>query len=132
MFLFADVPCVTIYIEPTVNFASETIISSTVSSTLPPERAQWLRSKDRNVFHKIDVTKLKYFGSNVHPTCPRLVIPKTTFGDKLYYRLQLVNKFGESISNDEYLNVTGSMYLKHIPQSDQNWCYMYYCVLNAE
>lgn len=115
-----DIPYVTISIGPTVNFASETTISSIVASIPPPERAQWQKSKDRNVFHNIDVRKSKYFGSNVIPTSPLLVIPKTTFDDKLYYRLQILNKIWESISNDEYLNVTGSMSFKHIPPPDQN------------
>lgn len=106
--MFTDVPCIAILTKPTVHFASDTTITSIVTSKPQPEKAQWQNSKNGNDFYEIDVTDSKYFGSNVSPECPRLVIPKTTFDDMLYYRLQITNKIGVNVSNAVYLKVTGS------------------------
>lgn len=110
--MFVDVPCVEISIKPTVHFASDTTITSIVTSMPPPEKAQWQKSKHRIDFSEVDVTKSKYFGSNASPQCPSLVIPKTTFDDIGYYRLQISNKLGLNVSNSVYLNVTGSMFFQ--------------------
>nr|XP_034318682.1 uncharacterized protein LOC105324463 isoform X2 [Crassostrea gigas] len=108
-YIILDVPCVEISIKPTVHFASDTTITSIVTSMPPPEKAQWQKSKHRIGFSEVDVTKSKYFGSNASPQCPSLVIPKTTFDDIGYYRLQISNKLGLNVSNSVYLNVTGSL-----------------------
>uniref|UniRef100_A0A8W8NTZ8 Ig-like domain-containing protein n=1 Tax=Magallana gigas TaxID=29159 RepID=A0A8W8NTZ8_MAGGI len=106
-----DCPCVDISIKPgpTVHFASNTKITAIVMSTPQPEKAQWQKSKDGNVFLALDVKRSKYFGSNSSPGCPCLVIPKTTFNDIGYYRLQISNKLGVNVSNIVYLKVTGSL-----------------------
>lgn len=91
-----------------VCFGSETIIKSEVSSTPTPERTEWQKSKDGTDFHLIGKPKM-YFGSTEDFKSPFLVIPKTTFADKLFYRLLVWNRVGKSASNTIYLNVTGSM-----------------------
>lgn len=111
--MFAGVPCVSISIKPTVHFASVTTITSIVTSMPPPEKAQWQKCKHGNDFSKLEVTKPKYFGSVDSPECPRLVIPKTTFDDMLYYRLQISNKLGVKVSKSVYLKVIGSMFFKN-------------------
>lgn len=111
--MFVDVPCVAIAIKSPVHFASDTTITSTVTSMPPPENAQWQKCKYENDFSELEVTKSKYFGSNVSPECPLLIIPKTTFDDTLYYRLQISNKIGVNVSNIVHLNVTGSMFFQN-------------------
>lgn len=64
-----------------------------------------------NSFVRIDIEKPNYFGSNLTPKSPVLVIPKATFDDKGYYRLSIWNKFGENVSNTIELKITGSMFL---------------------
>lgn len=118
--MFAGVPCVAISIKPTVHFASKASITSIVTSMPQPEKAQWQNSKNGNNFSELDVTKSKYFGSNVSPECPLLVIPKTTFDDNLYYRLQISNKLGVNVSNIVNLKVTGSMSFCSFPQLMKN------------
>lgn len=93
-----------------VCFGSETIIKSVVSSTLAPEQTEWQKSKDGTDFHLIRRSYI-YLESTEHFKNPFLVIPKTTFADKLFYRLWVWNRVGKSASNRLYLNVTGSMAL---------------------
>lgn len=118
--MFTDVPCIAISTKPKVHFASDTTITSIVTSNPQPEKAQWQNSKNGDDFYEMDVTKSKYFGSNVSPECPRLVIPKTTFDDMLYYRLQISNKLGVNVSNIVYLKVTGSMSFRSLTQLMKN------------
>lgn len=89
-----------------VCFGSETTIQSAVSSLLRPDKYEWQKSKDGNFLCN---GELRYFESTGIFICPSLVIPKTTFADKLYYRLLVWNGIGESVSNTIFLNVTGSM-----------------------
>lgn len=102
-----DVPGVRIFVDSPVYFGSETTIGSEVSSIPTPDKFEWQKSKDGNDFYCIG--KPEYFGSTGILTCPFLVIPKTSFADKLYYRLLVWNGIGESVSNTIFLNVTGSM-----------------------
>lgn len=90
-----------------VCFGSETIIKSVVSSTPTPEKTEWQKSKDETDFDLIGKPDI-YLGSNENYKNPFLVIPKTTFADKLFYRLWVWNRVGKSASNTFYLNVTGS------------------------
>lgn len=64
---------------------------------------------DGNKFHEIDVTQPKYYGSNLNPEYPRLVIGRTNFDDKLFYRLYGSNTLGETYSNTVYLKIAGGM-----------------------
>lgn len=107
---FTDVPRVRIFVDSPVCFGSETIIKSVVSSTPTPEKTEWQKSKDGTDFHLIGKPDI-YLGSNENFKNPFLVIPKTTFADKLFYRLWVWNRVGKSVSNTFYLNVTGSMAL---------------------
>lgn len=118
--MFVDVPCIEISTKSPVHFASDTTLTSSVSSMPPPKKAVWQKSKNGNDFSELVVTKSKYFGSNVSPECPRLVIPKTTFDDRLYYRLQISNKLGVNVSNIVYLKVTGSMSFCSLTQLIKN------------
>lgn len=111
--MFVDVPYVAISIKSPVHFASDTTITSIVTSMPPPEKAKWQKSKHGNDFSELEVTKSKYFGSDVGPECPRLIIPQTTFDDMLYYRLRISNKLGVNVSNTVHLNVTGSMFFQN-------------------
>lgn len=106
---FTDVPSVRIFLDSPIWFGSETIIKSVVSSTPTPEKTEWQKSKDETDFHLIGKPDI-YLGSNDFKN-PFLVIPKTTFADKLFYRLWVWNRVGKSVSNTFYLNVTGSMAL---------------------
>lgn len=103
-----DVPSIDIGVNSTVNFSSKATITAVVSSTPPPEKVKWQKSKDGKDFHCIDITKPNYYGSKELPFKPLLMIPKTTFDDGQYYRLLVRNKIGESVSDTVYLNVTGS------------------------
>lgn len=91
-----------------IHFGSDTIIKSVVSPTPTPEKTEWQKSKDGTNFHLIGQPNI-YLDSTENFKTPFLVIPKTTFADRLYYRLWVWNKFGKSPSNTLYLNVTGSM-----------------------
>lgn len=93
-----------------VCFGSETIIKSVVSSTPTPEKTEWQKSKDGTDFHLIGKPNI-FHGSTENFKNPFLVIPKTTFADKRFYRLWVWNRVGKSASNTLYLNVTGSMTL---------------------
>lgn len=110
MHSFADIPSVEIFIDSPVCFGSETIIKSEVSSTPTPEKTEWQKSKDGTDFQLIGKRNI-YIESNENFKNPFLVIPKTTFADKLFYRLWVWNRVGKSVSNTFYLNVTGSMAL---------------------
>lgn len=105
---FTDVPRVRIFVDSPVCFGSETIIKSVVSSTPTPEKTEWQKSKDGTNFHLIGKPNI-YLESTDNFKNPLLVIPKTTFADKLFYRLWVWNRFGKNASNTLYLNVTGSM-----------------------
>lgn len=76
-----------------------------ISSTPTPQKINWQTSKDGVDFHSIKNAKDSYHADS------SLVIHKATFADKLYYRLNVWNGIGETISNTVYLNVTGSMML---------------------
>lgn len=107
---FTDVPSVRIFLDSPVCFGSETIIKSEVSSTPTPEKTEWQKSKDGTDFQLIGKRNI-FIESNENFKNPFLVIPKTTFADKLFYRLWVWNRVGKSVSNTFYLNVTGSMAL---------------------
>lgn len=82
---------------------------SEVLSNPTAEKYEWQKSIDGSIFVRIDLEKPNYFGSNLIPKSPVLVIPKPTFDDKGYYRLSIWNKFGENVSNTIELKITGSM-----------------------
>lgn len=86
---------------------SESTIKSIVSSIPTPKKIEWQNSKDGIDFFRI--SKPEFFETDDSFTCPFFLIPKTTFADKLYYRLLVWNGIGESVSNTVYLNITGSM-----------------------
>lgn len=106
-YYLTDVPNVKIFEVSPVCFGYETTIQSEVSSILQLDKYEWQKSKDGNDFQCIG--EREYFGNTDILTCPIHVIPKTTFADKLYYRLLVWNGVGESVSNTIFLNVTGSM-----------------------
>lgn len=106
----SDAPLVKISNPPKVEFASETIITSIIQSVPSPEKIHWQISKDGKIFHEIDITQPKYYGSNLNPETPRLVIKRTTFDDKLFYRLFVSNALGDNYSNTVDLKITGGMY----------------------
>lgn len=112
-YFFTDIPSVKIFVKSPVCFGSKTIIKSEVSSTTTPEKIEWQKSKDRIDFHCIKEPSL--FRTTARFECPSYVIPKTTFTDKLYYRLLVWNENGEGVSNTVYLDVTGSMALFQFP-----------------
>lgn len=105
---FTDVPSVRIFVDSPVCFGSETIIKSVVSSTPTPEKTEWQKSKDGTDFQLIGKRNI-FHGSTKSFENPFLLIPKTTFADKLFYRLWVWNRVGKSASNTFYLDVTGSM-----------------------
>lgn len=104
---FPDIPSVKIFEDSSVCFGSETTIRSVISSTPPPEKIEWEKSMDEVNFSCIRYAK--YPQSTDNSTCPSIVIKKTSFDDRLFYRLLVWNAIGESVSNTVYLNVTGSM-----------------------
>lgn len=108
-YFFTEAPSVKILVDSSVCFGSTTTIKSEVSSTPKPKKIEWQKSKDGIDFHCTE--KRLYVRSTDIFTSPSYVIPKTTFTDKLYYRLLVWNEIGESVSNTVYLNVTGSMAL---------------------
>lgn len=108
-YFFTEAPSVKILVDSSVCFGSTTTIKSEISSTPEPNKIEWQKSKDGIDFHCIE--KPLYFRSTDIFTSPTYVIPKTTFTDKLHYRLLVWNEIGESVSNTVYLNVTGSMAL---------------------
>lgn len=91
------------------NFGSNTIITSRISSFPSLEGMEWQKSIDGNTFNCTDISQPRYKGSRIEPESPLLVIPKTTFEDKLHYRLLVWNIFGRCISGPLPLIVTGSM-----------------------
>lgn len=106
LYCFADVPKVELSEVLPVCFGSETTITSVISSKPTHEKIEWQKSKDKSGFHII---------RNGKDSKSSLVIHKTTFADRLYYRLVVWNGIGKSISNTVQLTVTGSMilYLTH-------------------
>lgn len=120
---FTDIPCVKILVDSPVRFGSETIIKSVISSTPTPEKIEWQSSKEGILYYCIG--KPSCFGRSDIFKMPSLVIPKTTFNDKLHYRLLVWNGIGESVSNSVYLNVTGSMTITYILRSNILSCSKY-------
>lgn len=120
---FTDIPCVKILVDSPVRFGSETIIKSVISSTPTPEKIEWQSSKEGIIYYCIG--KPSCFGRLDIFKMPSLVIPKTTFNDKLHYRLLVWNGIGESVSNSVYLNVTGSMTITYILRSNILSCSKY-------
>lgn len=112
-YFFTDVPSVIIFANSPVCFGSKTIIKSKISSTTTPEKIEWQKSKDEIDFHCIKEPIILRTTASFE--CPSYVIPKTTFTDKLFYRLLVWNENGEGVSNTVYLDVTGSMALFQIP-----------------
>lgn len=104
---FTDVASVQISVDSQVCCGSETTIKSVVSSIPTPEKIEWQNSKDGIDFSCI--SKPEFFEIDDTFICPFFLLPKTTFADKLYYRLLVWNGIGESVSNIVYLNITGSM-----------------------
>lgn len=96
-------------VDSPVSFESETTVKSVISSTPTPEKIEWQKSKDGINFHSIENANTSE--NTKFSTCPFLKINKATFADKLYYRLLVWNRIGESVSNTIFLNVTGSMVL---------------------
>lgn len=101
-YYLTGVPSVRIFVDSPICFGSETIIKSEVSSIPTADKFEWQKSKDGDDFYCIG--KQEDFGNTGNFT-----IPKATFADKLYYRLLVWNRIGESFSNTIFLNVTGSM-----------------------
>lgn len=87
-----------------------TIFKSEVTSCPKLEGVEWQCSSDGNEFFRIDISTPHYHGSKQLAESPLLVISKTTFEDRLHYRLRVMNKIGRSFSNILYLDVKGSMY----------------------
>lgn len=87
-----------------------TIFKSEVTSCPKLEGVEWQCSSDGNEFFCIDISTPHYHGSKQLAESPLLVISKTTFEDRLHYRLRVTNKIGRSFSNILYLDVKGSMY----------------------
>lgn len=110
-FFVTDAPKANITTEPNVLLGSETIFKSVISSYLPPDVVKWQKSQDGLSFHCIDISTPKYDGSSLEPESPRLIICKTTFDDRLYYRRIVGSTFGENISNTLHLNIIGSKQL---------------------
>lgn len=108
VFFFTDIPNVEIVLDPLFHFGSYATITAEVSSIPPTENVEWQKSKDGIDFHCIDIKTPKYYGSSVMPASPLLKILEIGFVDKLYYRVLVGNKFGESISNTVFLGVKGS------------------------
>jgi hypothetical protein len=103
------IPSATIFTDVPACVGSESRIHSKITACPPPEGVFWQKSSDEVTFETIDVKKPKYFGSNLDPINPVLILTKTTFDDKLYYRLLVWNKIGQCLSNTVHLNVTGGM-----------------------
>lgn len=108
-----EVPSVKILADSQVCFGSTTTIKSEVSSTPKPKKFEWQKSKDRIDFYCTE--KPIYLRSTDIFTSPSYVIAKTTFTDKLYYRLLVWNEIGKGVSNTVSLDVTGSMALFQFP-----------------
>ena len=109
-FAFIDIPSATISNEVSVYVGSRTNISSKVEACPPPEGITWQKSSDSVTFENINIDNPRYYGSTNDPSSPVLTITKSTFDDKMYYRLLVWNKIGQRVSNTVYLNVTGGMY----------------------
>lgn len=103
-----NVPIVKIPQEQAGCFGSEITITPSILSIPSPKRANWQRSQDGIKFKLIHINDKKYVGSSDDPECPKLVISKATFDDRLYYRLLVCNEMGEGVSNTVHLNITGS------------------------
>lgn len=110
---FTDVPSVKIFVDSPVCFGSRSTIKSEVSSTTRLEKIEWKKSEDGIDFHCTE--NPIHSKSTANFTSPCYVIPKTTFNDKLYYRLLVWNENEEGDSNTVFLNVTGSMALFQVP-----------------
>jgi hypothetical protein len=113
-FINLGIPNAMLITEPntgSVCFGKETKIDSTIETCPPLEGALWQKSSDLVTFEEMDMKNPKYFGSTSDIANPVLKFAKPTFSDRLYYRLQVWNKIGESYSNTVYLNVTGGMCL---------------------
>lgn len=111
-YFFPDIPSAKISVNSKVYFGSKSNIWSYISSTPRPNKAEWQKSVDGDVFHSIDINKQEYNGSSKNPCYPSLVIQKTTFENMLYYRLRVWNGIGECVSNTVFLDVNGSMSLR--------------------
>lgn len=112
LIFFPDIPSAKILVDSKVFFGSELKIWPCISSTPRPNKAEWQKSVDGDVFHCIDIDKQEYNGSAKDPKFPSLVIQNTTFENMLYYRLRVWNGIGECVSNTVFLDVTGSMFLR--------------------
>lgn len=110
LFTIADVPFAQISTDSKGVFGSMTIFKSVVTACPKLERVEWQGSSDGKTFIPIDISKPHYHGSKQLVESPLLVISKTTFEDRLHYRLHVMNKIGKSFSNILYLDVRGSMY----------------------
>lgn len=102
-----DIPKATISTESKFYLGSAAQISSKISSTLPPNKHEWQKSFDGNVFYCIDINERKYHETDGLKN-PFLVISNTTSDDILYYRLLVWNKIGSCVSNRVFLNVIGN------------------------
>lgn len=108
--MIADVPFAHISTESKGVFGSMTIFKSEVTSCPKLEGVEWQCSSDGKKFFRIDISTPHFHGSKQLDESPLLVISKTTFEDRLHYRLRVLNKIGRSFSNILYLDVKGSMY----------------------
>lgn len=104
-----DIPSVQIDKDLNVVFGSKATIKGDILSTPSSEAVEWQKSEDGENFDIIDIKDSKYIGSNIFPLSPLLVISKAAFDDKRFYRLKVWNKIGSTVSDNVYINVTGSV-----------------------
>lgn len=110
LFIIADIPFAKISTDSKGVFGSMTIFKSEITSCPKLEGVEWQGSSDGKKFFRIDISKPHFHGSKQLAESPLLVISKTTFEDRLHYRLCVRNKIGRTFSNILYLDVKGSMY----------------------
>ncbi|XP_062602960.1 uncharacterized protein LOC134264710 [Saccostrea cucullata] len=93
----------------TASFGDQVTIVATVKSCPSPIKAIWQKSRDQNPdnFMTVDIDDARYFGSTFDPEKPILVITKASDVDKVYYRLEVTNGIGKSISNTVLLKLVG-------------------------
>ncbi|XP_062578446.1 uncharacterized protein LOC134240371, partial [Saccostrea cucullata] len=117
--IFLDAPFVKIGKDLTVEncqiltatFGDQVTISAIVKSCPSPIKAIWQKSKDQTPdnFMTVDIDHARYFGSSLEPAKPILVITKASDADKVYYRLEVTNGIGKSISNNVLLKLVGDL-----------------------
>lgn len=104
-----DVPSVSIADDLQVPVGNPITIKATIQSCPTPVSAIWQKNAgiNKDDFENLDINDSKYFGSKNDPEDPRLVIPKATHEDGIYYRLVVSNGIGQSTSNTAFLKLIG-------------------------